>query len=274
MTRIDAHHHLWDTARREYGWMDGPWADPLRGRFDLPLLRLHAEGHDVGMTVAVQAVHDESETRELLASGATAVVGWVDLTAHDVADRIEALRTPALKGIRHQVQDEADPQWLLRPAVQRGLHAVADAGLVYDLLVKAPQFPAAIETARAHPELSFVLDHLGKPEIGSGGWHAWADHIAELAALPNVTAKLSGLVTEADWKAWRPEQIRPYTQHALDLFGPDRLMYGSDWPVCTLAATYDQVINLAEVITAGLSKAERDAVFANTARRVYGLPPA
>lgn len=272
MTRIDAHHHLWDTARREYGWMDGPWADPLRGRFDMPLLHLHAEDQDVRMTVAVQAVHDESETRELLSSGATAVVGWVDLTAPDVEDRISALKAPALKGIRHQVQDEADPRWLLRADVERGLRAMAEAGLVYDLLIKTPQFRAAIEAARAHPELSFVLDHLGKPEISAGGWHPWADLIAELAALPNVTAKLSGLVTEADWKAWRPEQIRPYAQHALDLFGPDRVMFGSDWPVCTLAATYDQVVNLAEVLTAGLSPAEREAVFATTAERVYDLP--
>jgi L-fuconolactonase len=195
----------------------------------------------------------------------------VDLTAPDLADRIAEVReSPSgrlLVGVRHQAQDEPDPEWLLRPEVVRGIEAVGGAGLVYDVLVRPPQATAALQLMRKLPEVSFVLDHAGKPDIAGGAWEPWATWIRSLAALPNVTVKLSGLVTEAA-PDWKPDDILPYARHVLDSFGADRVMYGSDWPVCTLAASYVQVLTLArEAVPTG----DRDAVFGGTARRVYGL---
>ncbi|MFI6585286.1 amidohydrolase family protein [Embleya sp. NPDC050493] len=279
--RVDAHHHLWDTAEREYGWMDGAWADPLRGRFGPNELAAAVGGRAEVATIAVQAVADTAESAELLAIAAdpgtpvAAVVGWVDLTASDAADRIAALRAGPggehLVGIRHLVQDEPDPEWLLRPDVTRSLAALTRAGLVYDLLVRAPQLAAAGRVAREHPEQSFVLDHIGKPEIGVGRWEPWAEAIREIGALPNVTVKLSGVVTEADWREWTVDQVLPYARHALETFGPERTMFGSDWPVCTLAASYEDVLSVAERTCADLSTAERERVFGGTARAVYGF---
>ncbi|WP_309240366.1 amidohydrolase family protein [Actinomadura sp. J1-007] len=155
--------------------------------------------------------------------------------------------------MRHQVQAEPDPEWLLRPDVARGLTAVAAAGLVYDLVVLPHQLPACAEAAAAHPELTFVLDHLGKPGIAAGELSPWTAGLRALAALPNTTAKLSGLVTEADWDAWTTADLRPYTEEALELYGPDRLMFGSDWPVCRLAASYETVLETARELTRHLA---------------------
>jgi L-fuconolactonase len=280
MTRIDAHHHLWDIAIRDHPWMDGPWADPLRTAFTPAQLAPLAAGHGITATVAVQALGEIDETRELLATAAkfpliAGVVGWVDLAAPDVGDAIAELRGmpggSLLVGIRHQVQDEPNPQWLLRADVRHGLQAVGVAGLAYDLLVKPPQLAVAAEVAGLFPEIRFVVNHLAKPDISRQMWEPWASDLTALAAAPNITAKLSGLVTEADWQAWSADQIRPYVLHALDCFGPDRLMFGSDWPVCLLAAPYDQVIATAEALLGDLSDDEREAIFGGTARRVYRL---
>jgi L-fuconolactonase len=262
---IDAHHHLWDTSVRRYGWMDGPWADPIRGRFDVARYAAVAGCR----SVVVQALHDLGETYELLRTdGIDGVVGWADLTAPDLPDVLARLRDAGpLVGIRHQAQDEPDPGWLLRPEVVRGVAAVGAAGLVYDLLVRPPQADAALELVRRLPEVSFALDHAGKPDIAGRVWEPWASWIAGLAALPNVTVKLSGLVTEAapDWTA---ADVLPYARHVLAAFGPRRVMYGSDWPVCTLAASLDEVRALAEE---AVPSGDRDDVFGATARRVYGL---
>ncbi|MBO2451857.1 amidohydrolase family protein [Actinomadura barringtoniae] len=270
---IDAHQHLWDTAVRDYAWMDGPWADPLRGRFDVTRYAEAAEPFGVEGSIVVQALHSAEETRELLAIADArpieGVVGWIDLTAADVADVIAGLSGP-LVGIRHQVQDEPDPGWLCREDVRRGLRAVGEAGLVYDLLVKPPQADAALETVRALPEVSFVLDHAGKPDIAGGVWEPWASWIASLAALPNVAVKVSGLVTEAA-ADWKPADILPYAAHVLEAFRPERVMFGSDWPVCTLAAPYGTVVDLAAAAVDGLSNDERSEVFGGTACRVYGI---
>jgi L-fuconolactonase len=277
---VDAHHHLWDPARREYPWMRGDALAPLRRPYTLSDLREVTVGR-VERTVLVQTVGDESETVELLAAAGASdrliagVVGWVDLTAPDVGDRIGALRArpggERLVGIRHQVQDEPDPGWLARPEVVRGLRAVAAAGLVYDLLVLVPQLAVATEVVRQLPELSFVLDHLAKPGIVAGAWEPWASRLAELGRLPNVTAKISGLVTEAEWQSWTPGQIAPYVRHALDAFGADRLMAGSDWPVCTLAASYGDVWALAETLVGELPSSSRAAMLGGTAARIYRL---
>lgn len=282
---IDAHHHVWDLTVRDQDWITDPELAPIRRNFALDELAPRARGAGVTATVVVQTVTVPEETPELLAladgSGLVAgVVGWTDLTAPDIADRLAALRElpggDRLVGIRHQVQGEPDPAWLLRPDVARGLAAVAAAGLAYDLVVLPHQLPACARAAAAHPELTFVLDHLGKPPIATGDLTPWAADLRALAALPNTVGKLSGLVTEAapdTWKTatWKTADLRPYTETALDAFGPDRLMFGSDWPVCTLAASYGQVMAVAGEVTEELSSAERDAVFRGTAARVYGL---
>ncbi|MCQ4046485.1 amidohydrolase family protein [Streptantibioticus rubrisoli] len=278
--RVDAHHHLWDLSVREQPWMDGPWADPIRRTYRLDHLAPELDAHDIQATVVVQACSSAQETEELLtlageSNQIAAVVGWADLTDPQLGDRLARLSTAPgghrLAGIRHQVQDEPDPRWLRRPDVRHGLARIAEAGLVYDLLVTPRELPAAISTVRELPRLVFVLDHAAKPPVADGEWQPWADLISELATAPNVVCKLSGLVTEADWRNWTPEQVLPYARHVLDAFGPQRVMYGSDWPVCTLAASYDQVTALAERCAAGLDHAERAMVFGGTAARVYRL---
>jgi L-fuconolactonase len=277
---IDAHHHLWDPVQHEYPWLDGDALAPLRRAYTVDDLWEVTDGR-VAHTVLVQTISDERETAEFLATAGAndglikGVVGWVDLTAPDVADRIAALRAgpggDRLVGIRHQVQDEPDPQWIARPEVLRGLRAVGAAGLAYDLLVLVPQLEVATDVAGELPEVRFVLDHLAKPNIAAGQWEPWTSRLAALAARPNVTAKVSGLVTEAPWNGWDAGQIAPYVRHAIEVFGPDRLMYGSDWPVCTLAASYDEVWELAGALIKDLSETERAAVLGGTATRVYDL---
>ncbi len=278
---IDAHHHLWDPATRDYPWMAGPELAPIRRPYTLADLRLETAAAGVSHTVLVQTVADMAETEEFLTVASASdgliagVVGWVDLTAPDVAGTLARLRArpggERLVGVRHQVQDEADPDWLARPEVHRGLRAVAAAGLVYDLLVRVPQLPAARAAVGEVPGGRFVLDHAAKPAIASGALEPWAGALADLASLPNVACKLSGLVTEARWDDWDPAAIRPYAHHVLAVFGPDRVMFGSDWPVCRLAASYAQVRELADTLLEGLSAAERDAVLRHTATRAYRL---
>jgi L-fuconolactonase len=280
MRIVDAHHHLWDLDVRDQDWITGPALAPLRRDFLLDEYRYLAGAHDVTASVVVQTVTVPGETPELLALAAASdliagVVGWTDLTAPGTADRIAALaEMPGggkLVGLRHQVQSEPDPDWLTRPDVLRGLAAVAAAGLVYDLVITAGQLPAAARAAATVPDLRFVLDHLGKPPIASGRTEPWTQDLRGLAALPNTSAKLSGLVTEAAWNQWTVADLRPYAEAALDAFGPARLMFGSDWPVCTLAAGYHDVLAAACDLTAELSPPEREAVFAGTATSVYGL---
>lgn len=177
-----------------------------------------------------------------------------------------------LVGIRHLVQDEMDPQWLARSDVRRGLRAVAAAGLVYDLLTLPHQLPAAIDTVRELPKLTFVLDHLSKPPIVSGRLELWTSLVRELAAGPNVYCKLSGMVTEADWHHWTVADLRPYAEVVLDAFGPSRVMFGSDWPVCLLATSYAAVVSTASQLIAELDPDDRSQVFGRTAARAYRLP--
>ncbi|GAA4578638.1 amidohydrolase family protein [Planotetraspora phitsanulokensis] len=278
---IDAHHHLWDPSRRSYPWMAGDALAPVRRPYGLEDLRRETSAAGVSGTVLVQTVSDLDETAEFLGTAGRSdgliagVVGWADLTA-DVTGQVERLRAAAggelLVGLRHQVQDEPDPEWIARADVRAGLRAAAAAGLAYDLLVLVPQIPAALSAARELPDLRFVLDHAAKPPIASGELEPWAGGLAELATLPNVACKLSGLVTEASWTDWETPQFAPYAERILDSFGPDRVMFGSDWPVCELAASYAQVVELAGELTSGLSEAERARVFGGTAQEWYGLP--
>ncbi|SEC10559.1 L-fuconolactonase [Amycolatopsis tolypomycina] len=272
---IDAHHHLWDPARREYPWLAGTAMDPIRRPYTVDDLRAVTKAAGVHATVLVQTVSSAEETAEFLATAAAepviaGVVGWVDLTAGDVADRLAALDGP-LVGVRHQVENEPDDDWLLRPEVLAGLSAVAAAGLAFDLLVRPAQLPAATEVALRLPQLRLVLDHAAKPPIAAGEWEPWASGVAALAARENVVCKLSGLVTEADWTGWEVGHLRRYVDHVLDVFGPERLLFGSDWPVCELAASYEVVLDAAIACTGSLSDAERLAVFEHNARTAYGL---
>lgn len=277
---VDAHHHVWDLSVRDQDWITGEELAPLRRDFTLADLEPEARAAGVTATVLVQTVTVAEETPEFLALAdgselVAGVVGWSDLTAPDIADTLAALRElpggDRLVGLRHQVQGEPDPDWLLRPDVLRGLTAVADAGLVYDLVVLPHQLPAATRAAALLPGLVLVLDHAGKPPIAARRTHPWADDLRALAALPNTVCKLSGLVTEADPRTWSVADLRPYTETVIDAFGPDRLMFGSDWPVCRLAATYTEVLETARTLIGDLGEEERDAVLATTAERVYGL---
>ncbi|OXM63316.1 amidohydrolase family protein [Amycolatopsis vastitatis] len=277
--RVDAHHHLWQTSVRRHAWLDNDDTSAIRRDYTPADLRAAASGIDA--TVLVQVLPDLDESIEFLATAAAepliaGVVGWIDLTGSAARD-IERLRSAPggelLAGIRHLVQAEPDPRWLEREDVLAGLAAVRDAGLVYDLLVVPHQFPAATAAVRALPDLTFVLDHLAKPPIASGDLEPWATGLATLAREPNVVAKLSGLVTEADRQHWTPADLRPYADTALEAFGPDRLMLGSDWPVCLLAGTYAEVMAAADSLLEGLAPSERDAVRGGTATRVYGLAP-
>jgi L-fuconolactonase len=277
---VDAHHHVWDLSVRDQEWLSGPGTAVIRRSFGIEDLAPRARAAGVHATVLVQTVCATQETPELLALAAAGglvagVVGWTDLTAPGVADALAALRElqggQRLVGIRHQVQSEPDPRWLLRPDVLRGLAALADAGLAHDLVVLPHQLPAAAEAAARLPGLTFVLDHLGKPPVASGRLEPWRSALRSLAALPNTVCKLSGLVTEADRSSWTVDDLRPYADTVLDAFGPDRLMFGSDWPVCLLAAGYGEVLDTARALTGHLGEAERRAVFGGTAARVYGL---
>jgi L-fuconolactonase len=270
---IDAHHHLWDPAVRDYPWLAG--LDAIRRPYTVDDLR-RVSGADA--TVLVQTVSAADETEEFLdlaaASGGlvAGVVGWVDLTDPDVADRLAALRERGpLVGIRHQAENEPDAGWLLRADVLRGLAAVSAADLAYDLLVNPAQYSSAVEVADRLPGARLVLDHAGKPPIAAGEVDDWAAAITAIARRPNVFCKLSGLVTEAG-PAWTAADLAPYADHVLAAFGPDRVLFGSDWPVCELAATYDEVVTTARTLTAALSDPEREQVFDGTAHRVYALP--
>ncbi|SDT06797.1 amidohydrolase family protein [Actinopolymorpha singaporensis] len=277
---VDAHHHVWDLSVRPEPWIAGPQMAPIDKTFHLSDLEPHAKAAGVTRTVLVQTVPDLDETRDFLALAegsdlVGAVTGWVDLTADSVADDLAELAAAPggrfLRAVRHGVQGEEDPAWLCRPDVRRGLAAVAGAGLRYELLTLPEQLPAAVETVEALPEAAFVLDHCSKPEIARGEREPWAGLIRRLAAYPNVTCKLSGLVTEADWASWDVATLRPYVDVVLEAFGPDRVMFGSDWPVCLLASSYADWVSAARELTAHLDPSERADVFGGTARRVYAL---
>lgn len=277
---VDAHHHFWTPGRHDYYWMAAEELDPIRrayGPDDLQPL-LHAAGVDA--TVLVQTVPSLAETREFMAiSHATpfvaGAVGWVDLTDPGVGETLASLQAQpdgqTLVGIRHQVHDETDPDWLLRPDVQRGLRAVGEANLAYDILVRPRELPAALAMARANPGMRLVIDHLAKPPIASGDIADWAALMQPFRDEAHVWCKLSGMVTEANWSAWDADDLRPYVETVLDIFGTNRVMFGSDWPVCLLAAEYRQVKQALEAALPPLTDAEYAAVFGDNAVDFYGL---
>ena len=273
--RIDSHQHFWRYRPQTHGWISDEMA-VLKRDFLPPDLEplLAASGFDG--CVAVQAAQSLEETRFLLDLAdrhpfVRAVVGWADLASDRLDRQLEELAHPRLRGVRHIAQDEPDERFLARDDVVRGVATVGRRGLTYDILVYARQLPAAIELVGRLPEQPLVLDHIAKPEIRAGRLDPWREHVRALAAFPGVACKLSGVVTEAHWDRWTAADVRPYLEVVLEAFGPDRLMIGSDWPVCLLAADYPRTIDLVRDFASALSTDEQAAVMGGTAARFYGI---
>ncbi len=271
--RIDAHQHFWSLARGDYGWLTPALGVIHRdfGPADLaPLLAVH----DIERSILVQAAPTEAETAYLLDIAektpfVAGVVGWTDFDAPDVAERIATLATdPLLVGLRPMVQDIADDGWLARPELTSGFEAMIANGLVFDALLKPRHIAAMLTVLERHPDLACVIDHGAKPDLVSGDLAGWRTGITALAADPRLTCKLSGLVTEAGLD-WTLETLRPVVEHLLATFGPERLIFGSDWPVVTLRASYAQWVEAAETLLAGLTEAQRIAVFGGNAAKLY-----
>lgn len=271
---IDSHMHLWEVARGDYGWL----TPDLPIHRDFTLADAHASAPGLDGVILVQAAPTEAETRYLLdiaersAGFVRGVVGWCDLAAEDAPERVAALaRTPLLCGLRPMLQDIVDPDWILRKDVARGLEAMAATGLVLDLLIKPMHLPRCLILAARHPGLIMVIDHCAKPEIAAGAWSPWAADIEQIANETALFCKLSGLVTEAGGNT-ALQDILPYARHVLGVFGPERLLWGSDWPVVTLCCSHADWLGAAHALLADLPATQHQAVFATNALRVYGRP--
>lgn len=275
--KIDAHHHFWKYSKTEYGWIDDAMS-AIRRDFLPADLEREIRSTGIDGVVSVQARQTVEETRWLLAlaSGAPfirGVVGWVPLVDPKVGELLGELSgQPRLRGVRHVLQGEPS-SYLARPDFNEGIRRLAEFGLRYDLLVLEHQLPETLAFVDRHPNQPMILDHLAKPLIREGVLEPWARNLRELARRPQVTCKLSGMVTEADYRSWKPEQLRPYFDVALEAFGPRRLMFGTDWPVCLVATGYSRWHDTVARWIAPLSDSERDEIMGGTATRVYGLLP-
>ena len=274
--RIDAHQHFWNYSPELYGWI-GEGLEVLAADHLPEHLLPHLQTASVSGTIAVQARQDLDETRWLLSlarehESVLGVVGWVDLASDTLAEELDELAPdPYLVGVRHVLQDEPNDAHMLRPEFKRGIGQLAARGLTYDLLVFPKHLENATRLVAEFPEQPFVLDHLAKPLIAKGEREPWTQHLRTLAANENASCKLSGMVTEADWNAWTPSDLRPYLDAALEAFGPRRILFGSDWPVCKLAASYEQVLEIVKDWAGALSAEEQAALFGGNAARIYGL---
>jgi L-fuconolactonase len=274
--RLDAHQHFWRYDPAEHGWMNDAMGAIKRDFLPAelkPLLQL--AGFDG--CIAVQARQSLEETRWLLELAAenafiAGVVGWVDLRSEDLVEQLEQFRVdPRLVGFRHVVQDEADDGFMLQPAFRRGIAQLAAFELTYDLLILPKHLPAASALVREFPQQPFVLDHLAKPLVAAGEIFPWEKDLRELAKSPNVCCKLSGMVTEASWHRWTPADFKPYLNVVFEAFGPDRLMIGSDWPVCTLAADYGETMRVVIDYVQQFSADVQEAVLGGNCARFYGI---
>lgn len=276
MLKIDSHQHFWLYEPIRDAWITDDMRVIQRDFMPADLRPILAQCRFAGC-IAVQADQSENETHFLLELAdrypfVAGVVGWIDLQAPDIEERLAAFaQYPKLKGFRHIVQGEQDPDFMLRPAFLRGIQALGKHGFTYDLLVKPHQLNTAIDFVSRFPDQAFVIDHLGKPYIEKGITEPWSDQMKSLASFANVSCKLSGMVTEADHARWQPADFSFYVRHLLEVFGPDRLMFGSDWPVCLLAADYEDVVELLEGQLSALSADEQGAIWGGNALRFYGI---
>src|ERR1043166_5980088 len=267
---IDSHQHFWQVGRFDYPWMSRDLGVLYRDYLPADLAPV-LERNGVDRTVVVQASNSIEETRWLLELAdanpfIAGVVGWVDLTGFD-----EVFTHPKFKGVRHLVESEPDEDWLIRPAVLSGLKQLSAHGCTYDLLVHTRHLRYVPQVLESCPELQFVIDHLAKPPIARREIDEWAEAMKPVAAFSNIYCKLSGLVTEASWTSWQPEDLRPYVDRALELFGTDRMMFGSDYPVCFPASSYDRVLESFQELLRDLSDDDRDKIFSRNAQRFYRL---
>lgn len=270
---VDAHFHCWQLARGDYGWLTPALAPIYR---DVRIEDWQAQAGPRGVTggVLVQAAPTQAETEFLLQQARAhpvvmGVVGWVDLLAADAAGRVRQLaREPLLKGLRPMLQDIPAERWILQPRLGPALEAMAECGLVFDALVKAEHLPHILELIRRHPALRVVIDHAAKPGIAQGQWQPWADELARIAAETSAMCKLSGLFTEAE-RPLRAGSVRRWSAHVLASFGPERVIWGSDWPVLELAASYGTWWDETQVLLAGLAASARAAVLGGNAMRLY-----
>ncbi len=273
---VDSHQHFWRYSPDEYGWISDEMGI-LRRDFLAPELLRESERAGVDGVVSVQARQTLEETRALLETArrnafVLGVVGWAPLRAPDAPETLEELaQWPELKGCRHVLQDEPDDRYMLGVAFNQGVRALTALGLAYDILIYERHLPQTVAFVDRHPNQVFVLDHLGKPRIRDRSFEAWRHGLRELARRDNVYCKMSGVVTEADWSGWSEEQLRPYLDAALEAFGPRRLMFGSDWPLCLLAVGYGRWFELADAFASRLAAGERARILGGTAAEAYGL---
>ncbi len=273
---IDAHQHFWIYNSSEYAWLDDRMAS-LRRNFLPKDLKTELDRSGFQGCVAVQVRQTIEETNWLLKLASESpfvlgVVGWVDLRSPELPSELQSLvNQPKLVGVRHIVQSEPDDHFLLQPDFLRGVSLLEQQDLAYDILIYEKHLPVAVEFVRKFPRQRFVLDHLAKPRIREELIHPWAERIRELAVFPNVYCKLSGLLTEADWDDWKPEQLTPYLDVAMECFGPDRLMIGSDWPVCTVAASHARAVGAIRQYLDRFPAAAREKVLGGNGQRFYKL---
>jgi L-fuconolactonase len=274
--RIDSHQHFWHYNPIDHSWMSGQMTAIKRDFLpqDLePLLKSH---HFDGC-VAVQARQSVEETQWLLELAdrhefIRAVVGWVDLRSEELPAQLESFaRHPKLAGVRHVIHDEADDEFMLLPEFRRGISRLCDLDLTYDLLLFPKHLPVAVKLVREFPQQRFVLDHLAKPKIAEGLLSPWREDLKTLAELPNVLCKLSGMVTEASWKQWKPDDFRPYLDTVYEAFGPDRIMIGSDWPVCTISGDYDTTMRIVIDYARQFPAEVQAGILGENCARFYGL---
>jgi L-fuconolactonase len=273
---IDAHQHFWIYDSSQYAWIDDSMAS-LRRNFLPTDLKPELDQAVFQGCVAVQARQTIEETNWLLRLASESpfilgVVGWLDLRSPNLQSELQAFANQSkLVGVRHIVQSEPDDRFLLQPEFHRGVSMLEEYDLTYDILIYEKHLRVAVEFVKQFPKQRFVLDHLAKPRIKEESIHPWAKEIRELAVFPNVYCKLSGLVTEADWQNWRAEQLSPYLDVAMECFGPDRLMIGSDWPVCTVAAPYSRVMDTIKKYLERFPAEVREKVLGENARNFYKL---
>jgi len=276
MAIIDAHQHFWQYDPDRHSWLTEEMAS-LRRDFMPPDLKPLLDKNGVDGCVAVQADQTERETKFLLELAnqydfIKGVVGWLDLQADNLEERLQRFHQHKfLKGLRHIVQDEPDDRFLLRPDFLRGVKLLQEFELTYDILIYARHLPVAVEFASKFPDQPFVLDHIAKPEIKNQKIDAWEQGIRELAKHPEMYCKISGMVTEADWESWQPEDLQPYLDVVFDAFGPDRLIFGSDWPMCTLASSYKQVLDIVKNYIQRYPKEDQEKIMGKNVKQFYNL---